>query len=479
MYYLAVGDCSSLSSRYQVTGEATQPKMVEDTSPDLALDDNLQPLPPLCRPYQRLNAFRWAIPGVHSYFGSKEQPCLLLEEVPVTAHGFLWPSIEKAWAEATLLHQLGWLLQIARLWDPCIQEGVALSLLRPENIRVQGWHVRLSFLEQDTSSSIPSLIPSLQDLGTLWRQWTPAVISLQMLIQSLAEGKITQAGDLMGALESLAMQYGSTAKAECVVGATDPGNRPNNEDTFAYNPEGRYGIICDGMGGHEGGEVASRLAVQSLEEDCKTLTLQPLSALQIRQGIADALYRANQQIFELNEAQGRDRYRKMGTTAVAYCLTGPLLHLAHVGDSRIYLIDQHHCQQVTVDDDIANLEISLARTTSSAIRSVASGGALTQALGVIANTALQPTVQTFVLPEDCLVLLCSDGFFDGALIERHWQDALLPLLHQDLQDLNDKTQGLIELALRELGHDNITFILLQYSAEQSQEGRRSATDLKA
>jgi protein phosphatase len=469
MYYLAVGDCSSLSSRYQVTGEAVQLKIVEDTSPDLAPDPNPQLMPPLCRPYQRLNAFRWAIPGVYSYFGSKEQPCLLLEEVPVTANGFLWPSLEKAWAEATLLHQLGWLLQIVRLWDPCLQEGVARSLLQPENIRVQGWQARLSSLEQDRS------IPSLKDLGTLWQQLTPAVLSLQMLIQSLAEGKITQVGELMGELESLATQYGSTAKAKRIAGATHPGNRSNNEDTFAYNPEGRYGIVCDGMGGHEGGEVASNLAVQSLEGDASPLTLQPLSALQIRQGLADALYRANQQIFELNQQQGRDRYRKMGTTAVAYCLTGPLLHLAHVGDSRIYLIDQHHCQQVTVDDDIANLEISLARTTSSAIRSVASGGALTQALGVIANTSLQPTVQTFVLPEDCLVLLCSDGLCDGSLIEQHWQDALLPLLHQDL---SDKTQGLIELALRELGHDNITFILLQYSAGQPEAERRSITDLK-
>jgi protein phosphatase len=472
MFYLAVGDCSSLSSRYQVTGEAMQLKIAEDTSPALALDPNPPPMPPLCRPYQRLNAFRWAIPGIHSYFGPKEKPCLLLEEVPVTANGLLWPSLEKVWAEATLLHQLGWLLQIARLWDPCLQEGVALSLVQPENVRVQGWQVRLSSLEQDTSISG---IPSLRDLGTLWQHLTPVVLSLQMLIQSLAEGKITQAGDLIGELESLAVQYGSAAKAKRIVGATDPGNRPNNEDTFAYDPEGRYGIVCDGMGGHEGGEVASHLAVQSLEEDSKALMPQSLSALQVRQGMADALYRANQQIFELNQQQGRDRYRKMGTTAVAYCLTGPLLHLAHVGDSRIYLMDQHHCQQVTVDDDIANLEISLARTTSSAIRSVASGGALTQALGVIANTSLQPTVQTFVLPEDCLVLLCSDGFCDGAFIEQHWQDTLLPLLHQDL---SDKTQGLIELALRELGHDNITFILLQYSVGQPEEGRRSTTDLK-
>ncbi len=473
MYYLALGDCSSLSSRYRVTGEAMQPKIVEDTSPEMVPDPSAPPMPPLCRPYQRLNAFRWAIPGVHRYCGPKEQPCLLLEEVPVTAHGLLWPSLEKTWAEATLLHQLGWLLQIARLWDPCLQEGVALSLVQPENVRVQGWQVRLSSLEPDASIAV---IPALQDLGTFWQHLKPVTLSLQMLIQSLTEGKITQAEDLIGALESLAMQDGNTVKAQRIGGATDPGSRPNNEDTFAYDREGLYGIVCDGMGGHEGGEVASHLAVQSLEEDCKALTLQPLSALQVRQGMADALYRANQQIFELNQQQGRDRYRKMGTTAVAYCLTGPLLHLAHVGDSRIYLMDQHHCQQVTVDDDIANLEISLARTTSSAIRSVASGGALTQALGVVAHTSLQPTVQTFVLPEDCLVLLCSDGFCDGALVEQHWQDALWPLWDQDLN--SDKTQGLIELALRELGQDNITFILLQYSVAYPQAERRSATDLK-
>jgi protein phosphatase len=472
MYYLAVGDCSSLPNRYQVTGEAKQPKIIEDTEPNLAPDPNPQVMPALCRPYQRLNAFRWAIPGVHTYFGPKEHPCILLEEVPITTEGFLWPSLEKAWAEATLLHQLGWLLQIARLWDPCLQEGVALSLVQPENIRVQGWQARLSFLEHDTSATS---VLSLQDLGISWqRQLTPMVLSLQMLTQSLTEGKMTQVEDLIAELESLALQYGTTAKVEGIAGATDPGRRENNEDTFAYDPEGLYGIVCDGMGGHEGGEVASNLAVQSLEQSANSLAQQALSALQIRQGLADALYQANQQIFELNEQQGRDRYRKMGTTAVAYCLTGPLLHLAHVGDSRIYLIDQQHCQQVTVDDDIANLEISLARTTRSAIRSIASGGALTQALGVIDNHSLQPTVQTFVLPEDCLVLLCSDGLCDGSLIEQHWQEALLPLLHQDL---SDKTQGLIELALRELGHDNITFVLLQYSAGQILSGKRSTTDL--
>ncbi len=223
--------------------------------------------------------------------------------------------------------------------------------------------------------------------------------------------------------------------------------------------------------------MASALALTSLKEYLAYLFAprpeQPLTALQMRQGLAEAVYRANQQLVNRNQSERRSRYQQMGTTVVAYCLTGSLLHIAHVGDSRIYLINQSHCQQLTVDDDVANLEVSLAHTTTTASSYLTNGGALTQALGVTATQSLLPTVQTFVLPEDCLLLLCSDGLCDGSLIERTWQTALRPLLEGDLAG---STQELLDLALRELGHDNITFILVRYTPPAAPA--RSTTNLE-
>jgi protein phosphatase len=220
--------------------------------------------------------------------------------------------------------------------------------------------------------------------------------------------------------------------------------------------------VCDGMGGHEGGEIASLLALTAIQDHMTKILPTPQG---VREGLAEAMRQANEAIYQRNVEQNRNRYRKMGTTAVAACIVGAELHVASVGDSRIYLISRRQCQQLTVDDDVMNLELSSGRTTLSSLLGNRSGGALTQALGIIATTSLLPAVQSFVLAEDCLILLCSDGLCDGFLIERKWQTALLPLLDQDIED---RAYTLIDLALQELGHDNITFVLLKYLTEQSQ-----------
>ncbi|MBC8121898.1 MAG: protein phosphatase 2C domain-containing protein, partial [Gemmatimonadaceae bacterium] len=205
-------------------------------------------------------------------------------------------------------------------------------------------------------------------------------------------------------------------------------------------------------------ELASHLALESLQADLVSLNRR-LDAAQIRGGLTEALHCAHKRLWEINLQQGRTHHRRIGTTAVVCYLSGPLLHIAHVGDSRIYLIDQEHCQQLTVDDDVTNHEVSLAHTTTNAMQQIATGGHLIQALGVVPVEDLQPRVQTFVLPEQCLVLLCSDGLCDGGLVERSWSSMLAPLLHTEL---NVGSQALIDLALKELGHDNITFVVMKY-----------------
>lgn len=457
MYYLVTGHCprgdEALAGRYRLL--ATEPAVVEDLKPNLPIPSS-GPIPTIGRPYQRLNLFRWAIPEVYTSIAlpGAEEPTILLDRGPIDANGFPWPTMVNAWERASLLQQLGWLIQIVRLWDPCIQERAAHSLLSPENIGVLGWQLRLFFLCNDAE------VPPLRQLGVAWlSQLQPLDTSLENTLQDLAAGKFATAYALLEALETLVLAVPTTRKP-VVFGGTHPGRRKGNEDSHAFDrQQGHYGIVCDGMGGHDGGEIASAMALASLEQDLKSLALGQLTPAQVRQHLDLGIRRANQLLVETNQQQGRTSYRQMGTTVVAYCLQGSLLHIAHVGDSRIYLVDQSHCQQLTVDDDVANLEVSMARTTTSAIQQMSGSGNLTQALGVIPMHMIAPSVQTLVLPEDCLVLLCSDGLCDFGFVDKHWQADLQPLIRGDLA-AGGRT--IIEKALEEMGHDNITAILVKF-----------------
>ncbi|MBC7882977.1 MAG: protein phosphatase 2C domain-containing protein [Anaerolineae bacterium] len=461
MYYLVTGHCplggEVLAGRYRLLG--TQPPIVEDLHPELPVTP-LGAMPAMARPYQRLNLFRWAIPEVYTSINlpGAEEPTVLLDRGPIDVNGFPWPTMVNAWSQADLLKQLGWLIQIVRLWDPCIQEKAAHSLLSPENIGVLGWHVRLFYLYSDAE------VPPLRQLGVAWlSQLQPLEPALESILQDLATDKFNSAYTLLEALENLVIAI-STTRQPTVFGGTHPGRRKGNEDNYSFDQQqGSYGIICDGMGGHDGGEIASAMALASLEQDLKSLDLTQPTPTQIRQHLDQAIRRANQLLLETNQKQGRTSYRQMGTTVVAYCLQGALLHIAHVGDSRIYLVDQNHCQQLTVDDDVANLEVSMARTTTNMIQKMSGSGNLTQALGVISMQMIAPSVQTVVLPEDCLILLCSDGLCDFSFVEKYWQADLRPLIYGDIA-VGGK--AIIEKALEEMGHDNITAILVKFTKSE-------------
>lgn len=458
MYYFAIGNLSALASplgeRFKIS-ELTLP-IVHDLYPNQTVPD-AEDLPEVCLPYQRLNAYRWAIPEVYACLptaaGGSKDPCILLSNAAISENGLIWPSLPECWSKTTLLAQLGWLAQMSRIWDACNQENVITSLLDLNNIAVQGWQIRLYKLQSGQNGSLQRLGSCLQALPSPNPQ-------LRALIDDLAAGQFPTALALEEALEIMALQVSGGKVLDC-TSKTHPGRRANNEDF--YEARGRFAIVCDGMGGHEGGEIASRMAVESMDRDLKTFVEQGYNPSTLRKALLECVHRANQGILEVNQSQQRIGVGQMGTTVVAYFLDGPLLHIAHAGDSRIYLINHQHCQQITVDQDIANREMSLAHLTASAADSLLGGGTLTQAVGILGRNSFQPIAQTFVLSEACLILLCSDGFCDGDLVENTWRKELLPLLDSSLQE---RSQGLIDLALRELGHDNITFVILKFAPDQ-------------
>ena len=139
-----------------------------------------------------------------------------------------------------------------------------------------------------------------------------------------------------------------------VFGKSDIGlKRKSNQDCFYYakvNENTRWAIVCDGMGGVNGGDVASNLAVKSIKESLSNGIWEELGEIQnsdIKKMLKNALKKANLEIF--TNAQDNKNLAGMGTTAVLVAVVNDKIHVAHVGDSRAYLVRQGKINQLTID----------------------------------------------------------------------------------------------------------------------------------
>ncbi len=216
-------------------------------------------------------------------------------------------------------------------------------------------------------------------------------------------------------------------------------------------------ILCDGMGGHSGGEVASQLAVDTLRDylDGHWHTDIP-SEIELRQAIS----RANQVIYEKNQLEERTGSARMGTTLVMLLVKGTHAVAAHVGDSRLYRYTKRlGLQQITVDHEVGQREIK--RGVEPAIAYARPDAyQLTQALGPCGEDVLDPSFNYLNLTEDTLLLLCSDGLSDDRLLETHCSTHIEPILRGH-KGIEEGVADLIELANEQNGHDNITALVVK------------------
>ncbi|MGB7087188.1 MAG: serine/threonine phosphatase [Phormidesmis sp.] len=268
------------------------------------------------------------------------------------------------------------------------------------------------------------------------------------------------------------------------VGQTDVGRqRDHNEDCFLIasslkkyaENSGRsvqahcLYVLCDGMGGHEGGEVASQLAAQTLSDyfekhwPHKPLPGEPSGSLPSDERLIEAVKLANRAIYDVNEQDGRVGHRRMGTTLVMVLLQGTEAVVAHVGDSRLYQYTRRTgLRQVTVDHEVGQREIQrgiphdIAYGRPDAYQ-------LTQALGPRESEEVKPSVSRLTFSEDTLLLLCSDGLSDNNLIEDHTDSHIDPLLRRR-KDLETGVDELIRLGNEVNGHDNISAIAIRLDA---------------
>ncbi|NEO92310.1 MAG: serine/threonine phosphatase [Moorea sp. SIO3G5] len=256
------------------------------------------------------------------------------------------------------------------------------------------------------------------------------------------------------------------------LGHTDIGHqRDHNEDCFGIetqlkkqeNPIGRtiqargLYILCDGMGGHAAGEVASSMAVEVLQNYFKQNWQDEFPT---EDSLRKSVYVTNQAIFDINQQNARSGSGRMGTTLVMMLIQNTKVGIVHVGDSRVYrLTRKRGLEQITIDHEVGQREIQhgvdpeLAYSRPDAYQ-------LTQALGPRSEQFLNPDVQFIDIAEDTIFLLCSDGLSDNDLLENYWQTHLAPLL-SSRASLDQGLANLIELANEHNGHDNITLILVR------------------
>ena len=245
------------------------------------------------------------------------------------------------------------------------------------------------------------------------------------------------------------------ALAVKVAGRTDVGCvRANNEDNFGY--DSRYGIfvVCDGMGGQAAGEVASKMGVDILLDYFRKLGSASLNQADGEktsgaESLASAIQLANRTIFHAGQEQSGQG--GMGSTIVAALLRGNSLSIAHVGDSRIYLIRHGAIQQLTQDHSLVMEQvrrgyITLEQAQNSNIQNI-----ILRALGP--EEFVEADIEDVVtLPGD-VFLMTSDG------LTRHVNDDEILSIVRRSDDVEQACSDLIRAAKDRGGDDNITCLL--------------------
>ena len=221
----------------------------------------------------------------------------------------------------------------------------------------------------------------------------------------------------------------------------DPG-----DDLEVLQRKGRLYVVADGMGGHAGGEVASGLAVQTIVERYRTD-----SSTDIVAALLQAIYAANAVIYR--QAQS-GKTPGMGTTVVCAVLQERKLYVAHVGDSRIYLLRGNELRQITEDHTVVNELVQRGQMTADQAAESPRRHILSRALGIMPSV-LVDSQGPIPLEAGDVVMLCTDGV-SGQVTDQQIEQQM----RLGLKDPQAAADALIEHANAAGGRDNATVIVL-------------------
>ncbi|MCY4523734.1 MAG: Stp1/IreP family PP2C-type Ser/Thr phosphatase [Halobacteriovoraceae bacterium] len=230
--------------------------------------------------------------------------------------------------------------------------------------------------------------------------------------------------------------------------------RKTNQDAIYLNPQKKLFIVADGMGGHQGGDVASAMAVKYIPEYFLTKEMKnPVTDLKA------AIMAANLKISEKSEED--KKFTGMGTTVVSLFFKGPSLYISNVGDSRAYLVNRHKIYQLSKDHSMVQEKINIGIYTREQASADSQKNVLTRSLGP--ENDLEIDIFQYQVCKNDLFILCSDGMH-GKIND----EDLIYLINREIphiekakvKDLKKTAQRIVALANKNGGDDNISVILV-------------------
>ncbi|MDE3170766.1 MAG: serine/threonine-protein phosphatase [Acidobacteriota bacterium] len=249
------------------------------------------------------------------------------------------------------------------------------------------------------------------------------------------------------------IEFGACSDIGCV--------REGNEDSFGAAPDVRLFVLSDGMGGLAFGEVASRIAVETIIREYRGAkagtglngdSIEGVSEASNR--LVSAIHAANKAIYQNAEQNGANQ--QMGATVVAVHLAEERMSLAHVGDSRAYRLRGGQLEQLTRDHSFIAEQVRQGRMTQLEAGRSGLQNVLLRALGTSPKVDVEIT-EELILDGD-IVLLCSDG------LTRELTDARIAAILGSCDEAQEAADRLVEAAKQAGGGDNITAIVLRRDA---------------
>jgi serine/threonine protein phosphatase PrpC len=238
-----------------------------------------------------------------------------------------------------------------------------------------------------------------------------------------------------------------------IFGKTDIGLvRHSNQDAFqqgSYSENIAWAVVCDGMGGANGGNIASQMAVDQITRQLSSASREHISSQSAKNILMTAVYNANTAIYEY--AQKKPELSGMGTTVVLAMIARQTLHVAHVGDSRAYLVSKDEILQITKDHSMVQEMVDRGEITEKEAKVHPRKNIITRALGV--NPQVDVDYYELPFPQEDILLLCTDG------LSNYLEPNAIYSMAMEL-DLEQLIEQLVEQSKKMGGRDNITVVAI-------------------
>lgn len=240
-------------------------------------------------------------------------------------------------------------------------------------------------------------------------------------------------------------------------------SRPNNEDVWIALPEIGFFALADGMGGHQGGEVAAREAIEHLSSSIKKIAKDSVEwVIELK----NAIEKANDWVYSLS--QNSDALTGMGTTLCCLIWSSSAVIYAHIGDSRIYRLREKKLELLTEDHSLFAKWLQHGRLAEVGDTPYPYKNIITRAIGTAPKA--NPEIAVSTLQPGDLFFLCTDGLSD--VLELNEMEKII----NDSPDLEAASKSLIQRAKIKGSSDNITILMVQSEQENEKNLFRQQFD---